>query len=152
VSCNKTIDKGQVRWGIKYGGNLLAQPVLPLYGTHPMVMWCHAGGCGLAFVRLSSEMPQAARTCHACSDVPDESGVRLLCGGDQQNNKVRQHAFHISCWRRAILESNITDTEKNKCLNIEVETIGIKRRLGLSFADLTDSEKAIVRQEFNIES
>lgn len=75
VACGQKIKKGHCRWGIKYAGNPLPIAAIPLYGSHPMFMWCHGGnGCGLAFARygdMTSE-PPAARTCHACQDAPDE--------------------------------------------------------------------------------
>jgi hypothetical protein len=117
VACDKRIEKHHPRWGIKYAGNLLPIPVVPLYGSHPMVMWCHAdGGCGLAFVRyrdMDSEAP-AVRTCHACQDTPSEHSnsntnqrnIRLLCGGSPKGQKIRHHVFHISCWIRSIQKSD----------------------------------------------
>ena len=61
IACDRKIEGNHPRWGIKYAGNPLSIPVLPLYGSHPMVQWCHAGGCGLAFFRykdLASEAPE----------------------------------------------------------------------------------------------
>ena len=75
IACDRKIEGNHPRWGIKYAGNPLSIPVLPLYGSHPMVQWCHAGGCGLTFLRykdLASEAP-AARTCHACQDTSDKA-------------------------------------------------------------------------------
>jgi hypothetical protein len=71
VACDKRIEKDSPRWGLKYGGNPLTIPVLPLYGSNPMVLWCHPA-CGLSYVRYS-DLPSeaaAARTCHACQDSP----------------------------------------------------------------------------------
>jgi len=157
VSCSRAIQRGEPRWGIKYAGNPLgSEPVLPLYGTHPMYMWCHAGGCGLAFVRLPPDdaaASGAARTCHLCSDAPDDGvvdgGVRLLCGGPSgAQNKVRQHAFHVGCWRAAILRSEELDEAQKRTILIDCREIGGQCRNGLSYDDLTESEQQLVRRLF----
>lgn len=148
VDCGKSIAQSAPRWGIKYGGNPLAVDVIPLYGTHPMVMYLHAGGCGLSFVRLESDLCEAARTCHYCSDEPDETEppVKLLCGGaPNQQHKIRQHAFHIRCWREAIIKSDL-DEDAKKTILIDYRDIGKKR--GLAWKDLTKEEQSYVRDCF----
>ena len=150
VDCGKPIPQGAPRWGIKYGGNPLALGVIPLYGTHPMVMYCHAGGCGLSYTRLGNknDLCEAARTCHYCSDAPDETEppVKLLCGGGpNEQHKIRQHAFHIKCWRDAILKSDLSDEDKKKIV-IDFKEIG--KRSSLGWKDLTETEHAYVRDCF----
>ena len=148
VDCGKSIPQGAPRWGIKYGGNPLALDVIPLYGTHPMVMYCHAGGCGLSYVKLNNDLCDAARTCHYCSDAPDETEppIKLLCGGSpNEQHKIRQHAFHIQCWKDAILKSELSDDDKKKIL-IDFKQIGKRRRL--AWKDLTEPEQAFVSDCF----
>ena len=143
VDCGKPIAQGSPRWGIKYGGNPLALPVIPLYGQNPMVMYCHAG-CGLSYARANSENCAAVRTCHYCTDAPDEeeSIIKLLCGGNPNRlGKIQQHAFHISCWRDAITKSGLSDGDKRKIL-ISCKDIG--KRRGLSWGDLKEAEQAYV--------
>lgn len=148
VACNKLIMKHTPRWGIKYAGNPLSISIIPLYGNHPMHMWCHAGGCGLNFVRLSPEMPAAARTCHACEDTPSTEGLRLLCGGPpNQHNKIRQHAFHIQCWLKSI--SSVDDEDAKKQLLISPTDIGKDNKLGLAWKDLTEDEQDTMRLAWN---
>ncbi|GKY97438.1 hypothetical protein MPSEU_000702300 [Mayamaea pseudoterrestris] len=148
VDCGKTIPQGAPRWGIKYGGNPLALPVIPLYGSHPMVMYCHAGGCGLSYVRVSeqSHLCEAAKTCHYCSNAPDEALVKLLCGGrPNQQHKIRQHAFHIRCWKDAIEKSPLNDEDKKQIL---IDYKEIKKQKGVSWEDLTLAEQAYVADCF----
>ena len=171
VACDKRIDKNQPRWGIKYAGNPLPAtiPVIPLYGSHPMVMWCHGGSgcCGLAFVRyrdMESEAP-AVRTCHACQDAPDEhetsntdnkhNSIRLLCGGSPKGRKIRHHVFHISCWIRSIQKSAaIALHEKLLVKPQDITSVPPKTKnqkqafRGLSWVDLTQNERELVCEEF----
>jgi hypothetical protein len=157
VACDKRIEKDSPRWGLKYGGNPLTIPVLPLYGSNPMVLWCHPA-CGLSYVRYS-DLPSeaaAARTCHACQDSPDhgeddsKSTIRLLCGGPPKQRKIRQHAFHISCWIRAI---QISDSSLAEKLMVKPEDIGKvktkKKNNGLSWDDLSPKEHQQVQEEFD---
>lgn len=155
VACDNKIDKHGARWGIKYAGNPLSIPVLPLYGSHPMVQWCHAGGCGLAFTRYSdmTTLSPAARTCHACQDAPDKDlkGIRLLCGAPQKGQKIRHHVFHIACWIRSIQEGS--DPSIHAQLIVKPEDIGAhirkqKKLGGLSWDDLTLDERDFVSEEF----
>ncbi|KAL7547317.1 hypothetical protein ACHAWF_010636 [Thalassiosira exigua] len=109
VDCARPIAKGEARRGIRYAGNPLAEirgGVIPLYGSHPMVMWCHNTCDLLGYLRQDQiEGCDAARTCHVCSDSPDcpEPGqqgdrgprIKLLCGGRAKGDKIRSHAFHI---------------------------------------------------------
>jgi hypothetical protein len=149
VDCNKTILKGHPRWGIKYAGNPLPIAVIPLYGSHPMTLWCHAGGCGLGFLRISPEMPPAGRTCHACQDTPSTEGLRLLCGGPpNKQGKIRQHAFHLHCWLKAIVDNVEDETAKGELLVSPTE-IGAACKIGLSWADLTENEQQLVQQAWN---
>lgn len=143
VDCARLIGKDEPRWGVRYAGNPLSMPVIPLYGTFPikMYMWCHAG-CGLSFIRLTKEMPEAARVCHYCSDTPDDSGLRLLCGGKPKGTKIRQHAFHVRCWKDAIEASGL-DEEAKKAILIDPTKIR-KRNGGIGWGDLTDVEKDFV--------
>lgn len=152
VDCGKVIAAGSPRWGIKYGGNPLPQSVIPLYGTHPMVMWCHAGGCGLAFTRLAPDLVAAVRTCHYCSDSPDDEdnggALKLLCGGTpNKDGKIRQHAFHIKCWKEAIEKSKLSDKDKRSIL-IEPSSIGVKSKTGLAWDEMTKDEQAFVLKSF----
>lgn len=178
ISCGHRIEKRSARWGIKYAGNPLPVPVIPLYGQNPMVLWCHPGGCGLTYVRYS-DLPKdisAARTCHACQDAPDEQdppldsnnattthrSIRLLCGGPPNSNgKIRQHAFHISCWRKAI-----TSSDHDLATELYVSPlIGSKTRKRknegeimnavaseLSWTDLTGPEREQVHEEYQLPS
>jgi len=159
VACGNKIDKHAARWGLKYAGNPLSIPVLPLYGSHSMVQWCHAGGCGLAFIRYSdmASLSPAARTCHACQDSPDKccdenkNEIRLLCGGTQKGQKIRHHVFHISCWIRSIQEG--CDASLHSQLIVKPEEIVHTRRMkklgGLSWNDLTLEEREFVNAEFH---
>jgi len=159
VACDTSIPKGSARWGLKYAGNPLLVPVLPLYGSHPMVQWCHGGNCcGLAFRRFAdmNDDPPAARTCHACQDAPDDANddnthqsIRLLCGGVPKGKKIRHHVFHISCWLRAIAKDSYLENE----LTVDPRDIGktttkLRTLGGLSWDDLTPSEREFVLREF----
>ena len=154
VACYNKIDKHGARWGIKYAGNPLSIPVLPLYGSLPMVQWCHAGVCGLAFTRYSdmADLSPAARTCHACQDAPDTDGnaIRLLCGASQTGQKIRHHVFHIACWIRSIQEGS--DASIHAQLIVKPEDIvhiqKQKKLGGLSWDDLTLDERDYVSEEF----
>jgi len=148
VDCGKTILKGDPRWGIQYAGNPLpSEPVLPLYGSHPMYLWNHAH-CGLAYTVLTSEQGEATRTCHACEDVPSAPGsLRLLCGGSAKGNKIRHHAFHIACWKRAMQAA--PDDDSRKALLVGPDQIGISSERGLSWKDLSVEQKELARKEFN---
>jgi len=107
VACRNKILKHDPRWGLKYAGNPLGIPVVPLYGSHPMVMWLccspnhnsnnsnnNNGGCGLAYARytdMASEAP-AVRTCHACQDSPDDTTTTTTTAVDDSHssrNNVR---------------------------------------------------------------
>ena len=145
IDCNQLIPKDAPRWGIKYAGNSLSIPVIPLYGSHPMYMWCHAK-CGLAFQRMRPEMPAASKTCHACQDCEGEEGVRLLCGGLPKGKKIQQHAFHIQCWVRAM--DAVNDDAAKAQLMVSPSDIR-NNRLGLSWDDLTEEEQANVEQIWN---
>jgi len=154
IACDRKIEGNHPRWGIKYAGNPLSIPVLPLYGSHPMVQWCHAGGCGLAFLRykdLASEAP-AARTCHACQDTPDKAttknSVRLLCGASPKGKKIRHHVFHISCWIKSIQNSSDDVTALSSLLVRPEDIVTKKQQRGLSWADLTQEERKFVCNEF----
>jgi len=163
VACDTSIPKGSARWGLKYAGNPLPIPVLPLYGSHPMVQWCHGSSssscCGLAFRRFAdmNDDPPAARTCHACQDGPDDAndatstnqGIRLLCGGVPKGKKIRHHVFHIGCWLRAIAKDSYLENE----LTVDPRDIGktttkLRTLGGLSWDDLTPSEREFVLREF----
>lgn len=158
IACDQKIERHAARWGIKYAGNPLNIPVLPLYGSHPMVQWCHAGGCGLAFVRFNETISQspAARTCHACQDAPDESTtekdpLRLLCGAPSKGKKIRHHVFHISCWIRCIQEGCDSSLHPQLLVKPEVivQTKKQKKLGGLSWDDLTTREQELVRKHFH---
>jgi hypothetical protein len=113
-ACDQKIDKGtSPRWGIKYGGNPLSMPVLPLYGTHPMVApWYHAAaGCGASFVRYSDLPPEhlVARTCQVpvkkakMAQTMTTRGQRFAsCVEDlpNQHGKIRQEGSN-DCGARA---------------------------------------------------
>lgn len=149
VDCGKNIMKDQPRWGIKYAGNPLPISVIPLYGSHPMTLWCHAGGCGLSFLRISPEMPPAARTCHACEDAPSIAGLRILCGGPpNKQGKIRQHAFHLHCWLKAIMNSVQDEAVKGELL-VSPTDIGKDSKGGLSWDELTENEQLLVQQAWN---
>lgn len=150
VACEKVIGKDEPRWGIKYAGNPLKEPVIPLYGTHPMVMWCHAGGCGLSFVRVSPDWPEAARVCHLCSTRAHDKGLRLLCGGKDKGKKIRHHAFHIRCFVKAINASSV-DQEGKDAILVDPTKIDRKAFLpgALRWNDLSDAEQELVRREWN---
>jgi hypothetical protein len=142
--------KDTPHWGIKYAGNPLPIPVIPLYGSHPMYLWCHSGGCGLAFIRMVENDDKAAQTCHACQDTPS-TGLRLLCGGaPNAQNKIRQHAFHMKCWLRAM--NHVTDKNARKRLVISPREIGNKTSSHdgtLSWNDLTEDEQSMVQETWN---
>jgi hypothetical protein len=140
VDCGKKIPAKSPRWGLKFAGSPLSEPIIPLYGSKPMTMWCHAGCGHLAFVELTEDMTAAARTCHACQDEPEASGLRLVCGGSKKGTKVRQHAFHIGCWKKAIVEGSPDEECKTALLAWTPESVG-KQRHGLSWDDLTDEQK-----------
>jgi hypothetical protein len=142
VDCKKRIQKGAPRWGIKYAGNPLAIPVIPLYGCHPMYMWCHAK-CGLAFQRMEPDMHEASKTCHACQDCPSKEGLRLLCGGLSKGKKIQQHAFHIQCWLGAM--NDVDDEAAKAQLMVSPSDICTNKR-GLSWEDLTPEEQATGEQ------
>mmetsp|Transcript_2157 Transcript_2157/g.5153 ORF Transcript_2157/g.5153 Transcript_2157/m.5153 type:complete len:211 (+) Transcript_2157:78-710(+) len=149
VDCGCIILKGSARWGVAYAGNPLPERVVPLYGSHPMVMWCHAR-CGLAYYKLPNDACPAARTCHMCEDVPDperDGGIRVLCGGPDKGKKVRSHAFHLSCWRRAVL--GIEDGDVMRAIMRDPETIGKKRKRGIGWSDLSVEQKEIVERELS---
>ena len=151
VDCGASIAKGLPRWGIKYAGNPLTgigADVIPLYGSHPMVMWCHAGGCGLRYQRASccSSSSDAARTCHLCSDTPDNDNgdnsnpqIKLLCGGTVKGKKIRQHAFHIQCWKDAIQRASTLDGEDKRSILIDPADIE-------GWNELNEVEREYVRQ------
>ena len=124
IACRKSIQRGSPRWGIKYAGNPLPQEaVIPLYGSHPMAMWCHAGKCGLELVRITPPQMMdtpATATCHACQDQPS-SGIRMLCGGPNKGRKIQSHAFHVACWIRSIQEASKTDIE---CQTVLLSALG----------------------------
>jgi hypothetical protein len=81
----------------------------------------------------------------------------LLCGGPpDENGKIRQHAFHISCWRKAILHSSDGLARE---LYVSPLLIGsksfAKKEIGgettdtaLTWSDLNDSEQEQVKNEF----
>lgn len=141
VDCKKRIQKGAPRWGIKYAGNPLSIPVIPLYGSHPMYMWCHAK-CGVAFQRMEPAMHEAWKTCHACEDCPPEQGLlRLLCGGLPKDRKIQHHAFHIRCWLGAI---NAVDDEAAKTQLMVSPSDICNNKHGLSWEDLTPEERTTV--------
>ena len=190
VDCHQRIVKGDIRWGIKYGGNPLPLPVLPLYGTHPMVLWCHAN-CGRTFYvrrRRSSYRDNdshndndynhntelepsylssaAARTCHACSDVPDVDDpssegswmVKLWCGGlPGERGKIRSHAFHVSCWKQSIERSlSLDDDGKHQLLCVHPSELAAQHRRRappagvVAWADLTSTEQDHVVQDLGL--
>ena len=173
VACDTFIGKDEARWGIRYAGNPLPGkiPVIPLYGTHPvpMYMWCHGGGCGLSYVRIDpndpGRWPPAARVCHYCSDTPEENGLRLLCGGKPKGTKIRQHAFHIHCWKKALIRAKesscssldekglqevLIRPEKIGMLSTRKKSIGVQcAQGGIGWNDLTESEKAFVLDSWN---
>lgn len=92
-------------------------------------------------------MSEAARTCHACQDAPSE-GLRLLCGGPpNQQNKTRQHAFHIQCWLRAM--NKVNDDNAKQQLIVAPTEIGKHSKLGFSWQDLTEDEQATVHKVWN---
>jgi hypothetical protein len=100
VDCSQLIPKGVWRWGVQYAGNPVSEPVLPLYGSHLMYLWLHAGGCGLSYYVLTEDDCPALRTCHACEDTAGGVGeLRLFCGGRPKEKKMRGHPFHIKCWK-----------------------------------------------------
>lgn len=150
VDCGKVIPKGALRWGIKYAGNPLSEPVIPLYGSHPMYMWCHAGGCGLSYCRIDNSSSttlssEASRTCHLCCTEPDEQdkGLRLLCGGGLKGTKVLHHAFHLQCWRDCV--EMIKDPHRSELL-VSPSAIERKGGRGVGWKDLTAEEKTIATQ------
>ena len=151
VDCGRLIPKGSARWGIKYTGNpLLGVPVVPLYGSHPMVMWCHPE-CGLKYQRQSNiDENDASRTCHLCSDTPelDSDGqqniVKFLCGGQAKGKKIRSHAFHIGCWKNAIRSSTLTDHAKSCILDIDLADIK-------GWDDLSDIERNVVQSCWDVD-
>lgn len=163
IACDKRIEKGSARWGMKYAGRPLPIPVIPMHRPEPrVVLWCHPGGCGLNYVRYS-DLPKipAARTCHACQDSPDNDmknrPIRLLCGGPPSDKvPVRHHAFHISCWRKAILSpgEELAKTLDVSPLVIGEKTLTQRRKIGneagkaLTWKDLTRAEQAQVQREF----
>jgi hypothetical protein len=186
VDCGRPIHKGEVRWGIKYGGNPLPVPVVPLYGHMPMIMWCHGpsstpaakgGFCGLAYVRIQDQhsdptseawICDASRTCHICSDSPDDTSsnnnLRVLCGGSiGERGKIREHAFHIQCWKsclikgsqsfnpeqRQLLESAVNHPERPKQWKRHSKSSAVFGKV-LTFQDLTHEEKAAVRRELDL--
>jgi hypothetical protein len=143
VDCGKLIAKGDFRVGIKYAGNPVSEPVIPLYGTYPvpMYMWFHGGGCGLAYYILQEDDCPAKRTCHACQDTPGEVGeLRLLCGGGKKGKKVQSHPFHFKCWKAALVD---------KELMVDPQQIGRHKRRGLRWEDLTPSEQELVKKELS---
>jgi hypothetical protein len=143
VGCGRTIAGGSVRWGLKYAGNPLPEPVVPLYGSHPMTLWCHAD-CGLTYHQLREGECAAAKTCHLCQTEPDperDGGLRLLCGGSNKGRKVRSHAFHLSCWKQAVMRCD--DETIRRAILRDPTTIG-GRRLGWS--DLSAAQQEIVRR------
>ena len=157
VACQRKIPKGHTRWGIKYAGNPLPIPVLPLYGSHPMVMWCCHGGrtktCGLAFARYAdmSSAPPATRTCHACQDAPDDpsssdaaGSIRLVCGGPPKGRKIRHHVFHIACWIRSVRGAGGDPMVKPQ----DIAGVPTRGQHGLSWEDLIPGEQKIVCDEF----
>ena len=141
VACKKKIEKNSVRWGVKYAGNPLPIPVVPLYGSHPMVMWCHKS-CGLAYVRFS-DLPaiSSARTCHACQNEPDndEEGIRILCGGSAKQQKIQHHAFHIPCVLKVLNWGMVPQ---------DIQCVSKSLKNALSWDDLTNDEKEKVKIEF----
>jgi hypothetical protein len=191
VDCGRPIHKGEMRWGIKYGGNPLPLPVVPLYGHMPMVMWCHGpsssstlakgGFCGLALVRIQDHhsdstseawVCDASRTCHICSDAPDDdtsssidgNHLRVLCGGSiGERGKIREHAFHIQCWKsclikgsanfnheqRQLLESAMNHPESPKQWKRHSTSSAVFDKV-LAYQDLSDEEKAAVRRELDL--
>jgi hypothetical protein len=193
VDCGRPIHKGEMRWGIKYGGNPLPLPVVPLYGHMPMVMWCHGpsllsasaststpakgGFCGLAFVRIQDQhadpnseawICDASRTCHICSDAPDDtidsSNLRVLCGGSiGERGKIREHAFHIQCWKACLvkgsanfnheqrqrLEAAMNHPESPKQWKRNSKSSAVFGQV-LAYQDLTDEEKSAVRRELDL--
>mmetsp|Transcript_29033 Transcript_29033/g.64417 ORF Transcript_29033/g.64417 Transcript_29033/m.64417 type:complete len:202 (+) Transcript_29033:104-709(+) len=159
IDCGKPIAKGSARWGIKYGGNPLTgigAGVIPLNGTHPMVMWCHAGGCGLKYQPTCTgdsssrnSTCEAARTCHLCSDSPDDDDessstpqIKLLCGGNAKGKKIRRHAFHIQCWKGAINRASTLGDEDKTSIIIDPSDID-------GWANLSESEQNYVRRCWN---
>jgi hypothetical protein len=197
VDCGRAIPKGQMRWGIRYGGNPLPLPVVPLYGHMPMVMWCHGptssstntttstkattGGafCGVALVRLEEKhsdpasegwLCAAARTCHVCSDGPDAakdsatcgSNLRVLCGGRMgERGKLREHAFHIQCWKDCLVKGSANfNREDKQALESALQHPEAQWRRHsktsavfdevLAYQDLTRDEQALVRHELDL--
>lgn len=149
VDCGKIITKGSVRWGVKYAGNPLPVPVIPLYGSHPMVMWCHAN-CGLTYCKLLPDSAcVAATTCHLCQDKPDlkkDDGLRLLCGGSNKGRKIRAHAFHLSCWRQAVLRCE-NGSVREAILKQPISNIGNGNGRGLGWDDLLAEQQKTVQNE-----
>jgi len=145
VDCGKKIIENTARSGIKYAGNPI-DGVIPLYGSHPMVMWCHPG-CGLAFSRLQDLKSEAARTCHLCQDTPDDKQqLRLRCGGGMKGKKILHHSFHIACVSKIIVQAENLSKEQKQEILVKVESIGNKH--GLSWRDLTEDEKEFCRNEW----
>lgn len=99
-------------------------------------------------MRINADaMGEASRTCHACQDTPSTDGLRLLCGGStNQQGKIRQHAFHIECWLRAMIHVN--DESARNELVIAPSDI-VSRNGGLSWSDLTADEQAMVQEAWN---
>jgi hypothetical protein len=139
VDCSQLIPKRVWRWGIQYAGNPVSEPVLPLYGSHPMYSWLHAaaaGGCGLSYYVLGEDDCPALRTCHACEDTPGSVGdLRLFCGGKPKGKKIRGHPFHIKCWKKAMTN--------NKELIVDPALI-------IGWDELSESDQALVRTQLLI--
>jgi hypothetical protein len=117
-------------------------------------MWCHAG-CGLlAFIDMKAAsstdtLSAAARTCHACEDAPSSVGLRLLCGGSSKGNKIRQHAFHLECWKKAIMEGCAApdDEECRKALLLDIkpqDIVGRSTAHGIGWNNLTEEQQNYV--------
>jgi hypothetical protein len=75
--------------------------------------------------------------------------LRLLCGGPpNKQGKIRQHAFHLHCWLKAIVDNVEDETAKGELLGSPTE-IGAASKIGLSWEDLTETEQQLVQQAWN---
>eukprot|EP00040_Diaphanoeca_grandis_P044314 m.270587 g.270587 ORF g.270587 m.270587 type:complete len:260 (+) comp90708_c0_seq1:253-1032(+) len=156
--CQKVITKGELRWGLKYGGNPIAEEhVIPLYGTHPMYMSFHRG-CGFGFARYSALEKAnptwlATRTCHLCQTTPTRgtTDLRLRLGGQRRTDKkVTFHAgFHLECVRNAFIKECTRQQLSTKlvpCIGDEKICHGTQG--GVQWEDLTEVERKHIAQVF----